>query len=138
MKKKLKNIVLIDDDADDNFFHKLVIDEMNCSEHVEVTLSGFSALGFLKKVNQSKTDLIFLDINMPKMNGWEFLEEHNKLSKEQKAKVIIIMLSSPKDPDDIKRAAQFSETIDFNYKPLTEKSLMKILEQYFPENVMEL
>ena len=130
--------MLIDDDTDDNFFHKMVIDEMNITKNVEVTLSSFEALDFLKKEKQTQPELIFLDINMPKMNGWEFLEEHSKLSEEQKAKVIIIMLSSPKDSDDIKRAAGFPETIDFNYKPLTEKSMIKILEQYFPENVVEL
>jgi len=138
MKKKLHGILLIDDDADDNFFHKMVIDEMNCTEHVEVAFNGLEAIDYLKNENQPKPDLVFLDINMPRMNGWEFLEAHSKLKQEQKAKVIVIMLSTLKDPDDLKRAAQFSEIIDFNYKPLTENSLMQILEQYFPENVVEL
>lgn len=131
MKKKLGCILLIDDDAEDNYFHQVVIDEMNITEHVEVALDGLEALRFLKKENQTPPELIFLDINMPKMNGWEFLKEHNKLSENQKAKVIVVMLSSS-NPEDKKRAAEFPETIDFNYKPLTEKSVMKILEDYFP------
>ena len=131
MKKKLGCILLIDDDAEDNYFHQVVIDEMNITEHVEVALDGLEALRFLKKENQTPPELIFLDINMPKMNGWEFLKEHNKLSENQKAKVIVVMLSSS-NPEDKKRATEFPETIDFNYKPLTEKSVTKILEDYFP------
>ena len=134
MEKKLNCIVLVDDDADDNYFHKMIIDEMGVTEHLEVTCSGFEAIDFLKKKNQPSPELIFLDINMPKMSGWEFLEEHSKLKEEQKAKVIVIMLSSTKNPEDVKRAAGFSETIEFNYKPLTEKALFKIFEDYFPEN----
>lgn len=133
MKNKLSGILLIDDDADDNYFHKMVIDDMNVAQYVEETASGFEALAFLKKENQIPPDLVFLDINMPKMSGWEFLEEHSKLDKSQQAKVIIIMLSSTKDPEDVKKAAAFPETIDFNYKPLTEQALSKILEDYFSE-----
>lgn len=127
--------MLIDDDADDNYFHKIVIDEMNITKYLEETESGFEALSYLKKENQIPPDLVFLDINMPKMNGWEFLEEHSKLDKSQQAKVIIIMLSSTKDTENVKRAAAFNETIDFDYKPLTKQALKKILKDYFPEIV---
>lgn len=126
--------MFVDDDEDDNYFHKIVIEKLNIVTQVAIVVNGFEALDFLKNQNQPKPDLIFLDINMPKMTGWQFLEEHSKLSEAQKAKVIIVMLSATKDQDDIKRVAKFAETIDFNYKPLTEKALIKILEQYFPEN----
>ena len=135
MKKKLQCIVLVDDDDDDNYFHKMVIDEMNVAEHVAETSSGFEVLDFLKRENQTPPELLFLDINMPKMNGWEFLDEHTKLAENQKAKVIIIMLSTVMNPVDVARAATFSETIDFNYKPLTQESLSKILAEHFPENL---
>ena len=124
MKKKLGCVLLIDDVVSDNYFHKMVIDEMNVAQHVEETCSGFEALDFLKKENQTPPEIIFLDINMPKMSGWEFIEEHSKLKEELKAKVIIIMLSSVKSPDDVKKAEGFSETIDFSYKPLTQNSMM--------------
>jgi CheY-like chemotaxis protein len=132
MKNKLQCILLIDDDEDDNYFHKMVIDEMNCAADIATVSSGFEALDFLKEENQKPPELLFLDINMPKMNGWEFLVEHSKLKESQKAKVIIVMLSSTKDHHDEKRAAAFHERIDFDYKPLTEEAMLQIMKKHFP------
>ena len=136
MKTKLHSILLIDDDSEDNYFHQMTIDEMNITELVEVALNGFAALDYLKKENQTPPELVFLDINMPKMSGWEFLAAHAALDESQKAKVIVIMISSATNPEDIKRAAQFQETITFSSKPLTESALTKIVAQYFPDNVI--
>ena len=133
MKTKLKCILLIDDDDDDNYFHKMVIDEMNITEHVEVAFNGLEALDFLKKENNPKPDLVFLDVNMPKMNGWEFLEEHKKLDEEHKANIIVVMLTTSTSQEDKKRAKQYGEVTDFNTKPLTKDMLTVILERYFPK-----
>lgn len=137
MNTKLKCIMLIDDDADDNYFHKIVIDEMNVTEHVEIALDGLEALNYLKKDNQTPPDLIFLDINMPKMNGWEFLEEHNKLSQEQKANIIVVMLTTSSNPEDKKRAEQYADATAFKSKPLTKEMLTEIIERYFPKVLPE-
>lgn len=137
MNTKMKCILLIDDDEDDNYFHKMVIDEMDITEHVEVAFDGLEALAYLKKENHPKPDLVFLDINMPKMNGWEFLEEHKKLSDNQKAKIIVIMLTTSSNPEDKKRAEQYDEVTNFNSKPLTKESLTVILERYFPQVIGE-
>ena len=132
MSTKLNCILLIDDDQDDNYFHKMVIDEMNITNHVEVALSGLEALNFLKNEHRPKIDLVFLDINMPKMNGWEFMEEHKKLSEDQKANIIVIMLTTSSNPEDRKRAELHNEITDFNPKPLTKETITVILERYFP------
>jgi len=133
MKKKLNCILLIDDDNDDNFFHQIVIKKMNITERIEVILDGGEAIEFLTKENKTPPDLIFLDINMPKMNGWEFLELYKKLSAEHKAKVVVVMLTTSINPDDKKRGEQFSEIIGFNSKPLTEEMIKEILDRYFPD-----
>lgn len=133
MKNKLNCIMLIDDDDEDNFFHKMVIRNMNITENIEIALGGEEAMKFLTKENQTPPDLIFLDINMPRMNGWEFLEEYEKLNKEQKAKAVVTMLSTSENPDDKKRSEQYPEIISFNSKPLTEEMLAKILEKYFSD-----
>ena len=135
MKTKLNCILLIDDDEDDNYFHKMVIDEMNITEHVEVAFNGLEALDFLKNDNNPTPDLVFLDVNMPKMNGWEFLEEHKKLDEEHKAKIIVVMLTTSTNPEDKKRAEEYGEVTDFNSKPLTKEMLIVILERYFPKVV---
>src|SRR4051812_35217001 len=109
MKKKLNCILLVDDDDEDNFFHKIVIERMDVTDCIEVAENGIEALKFLKKENQAIPELIFLDINMPKMNGWEFLEEYKKLSPDQKARITIMMLTTSANPDDIKRAESIEE-----------------------------
>jgi len=131
MKKRLNCIMLIDDDDDDNYFHQIIINGMNITERIEVVLNGEEALIFLKKENQTQPDIIFLDINMPKMNGWEFMEAYKELRVDQKAKVIVMMLTTSENPEDKKRAALYPEIIGFNSKPLTEGVLGVILEKYF-------
>jgi CheY-like chemotaxis protein len=110
--------MLIDDDDDDNFFHQIVINEMNVTEHIEIALNGEEALLFLKKENRIHPDIIFLDINMPKMNGWEFMDSYKELRADQ-------------NPEDKKRAALYSEITGFNSKPLTKEMLVAILEKHF-------
>jgi len=136
MKKKLNCILLIDDDTEDNYFHQLVINEMNITERVEVALNGVEALNFLKNENQIQPDIIFLDINMPKMNGWEFLDAYKELRADQKAKVLVVMLTTSVSPSDKVKAEQFPDIVGFNSKPLTEEMLTKILEEHFSDNVM--
>jgi len=137
MKKKLNCILLVDDDAEDNYFHQIVINEMNITEHIEVALNGVEALNFLKKENQTHPDIIFLDINMPKMDGWEFMEAYKELRANQKAKVVVVMLTTSTNPSDKERAGQFPDIIGFNSKPLTEEILNRILERNFPEDKNE-
>jgi len=135
MKNKLKCILLIDDDEEDNFFHKIVINDMNITESIQVAHNGIEALEFLTKENQTAPELIFLDINMPKMNGWEFLEAYQKLNAPQKAKLVVVMLTTSINPVDQKRAEQFPEIANFNSKPLTDLVLMDILKRYFASNL---
>jgi CheY-like chemotaxis protein len=133
MKKKLNCILLVDDDDEDNFFHKIVIERMDVTDCIEVAENGIEALKFLKKENQAIPELIFLDINMPKMNGWEFLEEYKKLSPDQKARITIMMLTTSANPDDIKRAESIEEVDGYKTKPLSEEMLTDILCKHFPD-----
>jgi len=134
VKKKLNCILLVDDDVEDNYFHQIVINEMNITERIEVALNGVEALNFLKKENQTHPDIIFLDINMPKMNGWEFLQAYKEFKADQNAKEVVVMLSTSLNPSDKERAEQFPDIIGFNSKPLTEEIISEILERYFPDN----
>nr|WP_017853957.1 response regulator [Leptospira interrogans] len=136
--KKLKCILLIDDNQDDNFFHERVIYKGSYAEKVVTKQSGQEALFFLKnKFNNIEPfpDLIFLDINMPGMNGWEFLEEYKKLDQEFQTSTIIIMLTTSDNPDDKNKFSHFGSTSDFKTKPLTNAMLDEILERYFSESV---
>lgn len=122
--------MLIDDDVDDNFFHEMALREADITENIKVAESGFEALDFLSK-EPTTPDLIFLDINMPKMNGWEFLNEYSKLETEKKAKMVIIMLTTSLNPADEAKAKKMSDIITFKTKPLTTEMVEDVLKTYF-------
>ena len=133
MKKKLNCILLVDDDPDDNFYHQIIINEMNIVNHIDIVINGIEAIAYLKKENQIPPEIIFLDLNMPKMNGWEFLEQYKHLDIAQKAKVLIVILTTSANPDHIKRAKEIQEVTGFETKPLTTEMMTEILQQHFKD-----
>jgi CheY-like chemotaxis protein len=137
--KKLNCILLVDDDEPTNFLNKMILEDVNCAETVEVAESGQSALRYLENASEngspSSPDLIFLDINMPAMNGWEFLEQYSNLDQQRKANVVIVMLTTSLNPDDRAKANKMPDVSGFETKPLTPEKLQTILKKYFPEKV---
>lgn len=136
MKKKLDCILLVDDDEPTCFYNKLVIEQSGCTEKVIMAHSGKQALEYLNNClddNSSNPcpDLIFLDINMPAMNGWEFLEHYKNLQSCKKGGVMIIMLTTSLFPEDQQKAAEIPEISGFEHKPLNAKKLKQVLEAHF-------
>jgi CheY-like chemotaxis protein len=135
--KKLNCILLVDDDEPTNFLNKMILEDVNCAETIEVAESGQSALSYLENVsesgNPSSPDLIFLDINMPAMNGWEFLEKYSTLDQQRKANVVIVMLTTSLNPDDRAKTSRMPDVSGFETKPLTSEKVQSILKKYFPE-----
>ncbi|MCX4028280.1 response regulator [Endozoicomonas sp. SM1973] len=134
MNKILKKILLIDDNEADNFLHELIIKKSGITESVIAMTSATDALEYLKSKqgnNHPQPCLIFLDINMPRMNGWEFLEEYESLPSEQKAKVVIVMLTTSLNPDDKEKSNSIDHITEFYTKPLTQAILDRIIKQYF-------
>lgn len=130
--KKLDNILLIDDNEATNFLHKLIIEESGYSKRVTVINNGVDALEYLKNVDALeyvKPEIIFLDINMPGMNGWEFLEEYEKFQNELKVKSLIVMLTTSINPNDIKKAKLLNLVDGFKSKPLTLKMLEELIKE---------
>lgn len=131
MIKKLNCIMLVDDDEDDNFFHETEIIENHLASTVLVEDSGKKALDYLKSSKEPHCDLIFLDINMPGMSGWEFLDEYNKLDGELQRRAMIFMLSTSENPADAERAKNWSFVSDYITKPLTKEVIVGIISKYF-------
>jgi CheY-like chemotaxis protein len=139
MENKLSCIMVIDDDEPTNFISTMLIEEAECTHHLEIVDSGMKALNFLKKATTEVAspgdfiapDLIFLDINMPRMNGWEFLTEFRKISNEHVPQPVIIMLTTSLNPDDKQRAENIPEITDFENKPLTKEMIERIIKKYF-------
>ena len=134
LKKKLSCILLIDDDFDDNVFNKIIIRKMDITETVDEASDGVEALEHLK-ARSTPPELIFLDINMPRMNGWESLEQYKDLDPKQKAKTIIVMLTTSANPDEIKKAQEIEEVSGFKTKPLSKEMLTGILQQFFRDHL---
>src|SRR5688500_13011764 len=96
-KSKYKFTLLIDDNEIDNYINKQIIKTTNFSEEIIVHQAATEALDFLKSLLEKKAnlpDIIFLDIMMPVMDGFEFLQEFEKLSGQIGDKCKVIMLSS--------------------------------------------
>jgi CheY-like chemotaxis protein len=134
MMKKLKCIMLIDDNPDDNFFHTRVIKKCDAAETVIAKQSAMEALQYLKSRKDNTLphpDLIFLDINMPGMNGWEFLKEYYNLDKELQSRAIVVMLTTSENPDDEAKAIGLDIVADFKTKPLTKEILEEVISKKF-------
>lgn len=124
--------MLIDDDEDDNFFHRLVLVESAATSHIQVAQTGFEALEYLSGDNETP-DLIFLDINMPGMNGWEFLDAYSKIPLRGKTRPVIVMLTTSANPADRIKAKNIYKTAGFETKPLTAGALEVILNTHFAD-----
>jgi CheY-like chemotaxis protein len=139
MKSKLNSVLLIDDDEPTNFYTQMIVEESGCTGHIKVAQGGQEALDYLSNTSKQgnaedsypRPDLIFLDINMPAMDGWEFLDQYKKLNKERHGKVIVVMLTTSLNPDDKTKANEMPEISGFESKPLTEEKLDKILKEHF-------
>jgi CheY-like chemotaxis protein len=126
-------ILLIDDNPADNFYHKMIIEEANCTKRIDAKESGEAALSYLTTKVDGKypqPDLIFLDINMPGMSGWDFIEVYKDLEADQKGKNLVMMLTTSLNPDDNAKASNNPAIKEFISKPLTIEILENILEAY--------
>ncbi|UII20900.1 response regulator [Fulvivirga ligni] len=124
-------ILLIDDDKDDNFLHTRTIKKSDITKEVASFLDAEDALAYLKSAETKKPDLIFLDINMPKMNGWDFLNEYTKLPDDKKGS-IVVMLTTSVNPDDKHKALSFQNVVSYTNKPLTQMELLDLIKKVRP------
>jgi len=127
--KEYSSVLLIDDNDIDNFVAKKMIEKTGFAKKVFAVQSARSGLDYLNSEESLKDnlpDIIFLDIGMPEMDGFEFLEEYEKLNKIVVNHCKVVILSSSLDIDDYNRANRNKLVKKFINKPLSKKSLLEV------------
>jgi CheY-like chemotaxis protein len=126
----IKSLFLIDDDRIFNMIHTRIIHNTDYNINIQPFHNARHALKVLRELVESDPfhfpDLIFLDINMPGMDGWEFLEEFGKLPESAAGNCEVVMLSSSIDPMDIEKSKTYSKVKVFVSKPLTPGKLQTL------------
>ncbi|MGK0236459.1 MAG: CheY-like chemotaxis protein [Psychroserpens sp.] len=133
MVKKLPIIGIIDDDTIYQFILTSIINQNKLAESILSFLDGEKAIRYLmnnKTKNEKIPDILFLDVNMPIMDGWMFIEEYARLKKDITKKIAIFMLSSSVNPIDIERADKISEISNYIIKPIKYEEVRRIFENY--------
>ncbi|PSR54918.1 response regulator [Adhaeribacter arboris] len=138
----LNLIMLVDDDDTTNYLNHRLLTQMNAARHIKVVKDGEKAFEYLThacdKANHAThpcPDLIFMDIKMPVMDGFEFLEMYEQADLALKNKVTILMLTSSASFYDLERLKKYEAVKKHYSKALTEADVKEILTEYFPNHI---
>ena len=127
--RAIERIILIDDNDDDNVFHSIIIEKAGFKGAVVVFDNGPAALEYLRGADLSIPTLVFLDINMPMLDGFEVAERATPIIKDTRT-IVIVMLTSSGSPYDRERAGALEVIHGFLQKPLTVDNLRELLRAY--------
>lgn len=139
--KKLKSILLVDDDEATNYFNTIILEDLEVTEHIQVVKNGKQALDYMLQQGEYENisdyispELIFLDINMPRMNGFEFLAEFKNQFKSDDIPLIVMLTTSLND-EDKEKVREYEAVKGFINKPLRINYITDILKEFFPESI---
>lgn len=130
-KPKLKNILVVDDDDDYNFIIEEIFQDTNLGCSLIFKLYAQDALDYLEKNQDNFPDLILLDINMPIMNGCEFLEIYAARNYHIAHPTIVVMQSSSIYQEDKEKSKTYVNVKDYVDKPISAKHINRIRDSYF-------
>lgn len=124
-------IALVDDDATTNFLNKRMILKNELAKEVLIFNNGMEAFQYISEPQNVniKPNLILLDINMPVMNGFQFLDVYNDLDSNMKAEQVVVMLSSSEQPND-RLEAEKRGVVKYIAKPLTVEVIKQMIADY--------
>lgn len=136
--KKIDTICIIDDDEIYQLFTKKAIQKLDISKRTLSFYNGEEAIGHLRDLIQKGEnipEIILLDINMPFMDGWQFMDEFLKIKHSLKQKTTIYIVSSSIAPGDKSRAIGYEEIAGYISKPVEAETLLKIVQLKLEEQV---
>ena len=120
-------VVLIEDDQAMNYYHQRLFVKQDFADEVLSYHSAKEALNGIKSLQQVTLLYIFLDLNMPQMDGWHFIEELEKLKFDSNTQIKLFVLSSSVNPNDMMKAKQNSAVTDYLSKPLSIETITNII-----------
>ena len=126
-------VMLIDDNEIDNLINQKMIEAASIAEHIYTHTGARSAIEFLrnlekldKETKNVMPEVIFLDIDMPLMDGFQFLDEFDKLAETTKNKCKVVMLTSSINPQDVNKSKRYSYVKKYINKPLSQDNLANL------------
>ncbi len=128
-----KILCIVDDDDIYKYSIKRTLKNKELTKKILTFSNGEEAIDFMIKnlnENENLPDIIFLDINMPIMDGFQFMEEYVKIKPRVGKVILIYMVSSSIDTNDIKRAKNISEVSDYLVKPISPNELTELLNNF--------
>lgn len=130
---KLKHLLLVDDDPTTNFFNRHLIGKMGLFDEIHEAANGQLALEKITELHErgESPDMILLDINMPIMNGFEFLDKYSELDEKIKTSVVVCMLTTSLAKEDLEKSKEYSVLSDYIDKPLYEEKMKELIIKYF-------
>lgn len=131
--KALNSIMLVDDDITTNFLHEILIQEMNIASELIVAVDGKEAIDKLQELlalDNCWPDLILVDIKMPRMDGFQFLQISNEMYLETEHPPIVVVVSSSLNREDVEKVKELNAK-GYIPKPLNVEKLKDVLKEYF-------
>jgi len=135
--KKSRCILLVDDDTIFNAISKRYFKHAGFNKNIKTALNGRVAISYIKQALQNLghpdfplPQLILLDINMPEMNGWKFLEAFSTLDKHATQGIKIVIQSSSTDKAEIERAMDFECVSDYLVKPISLNAIKYLVKRH--------
>jgi CheY-like chemotaxis protein len=127
----VKSIFLIDDDPIFVYLTRRIISSINCPCQINEFTDGELAMSYLSEFGDKPEllpDVIFLDLSMPVMDGWEFLKEYSDLKPKLKKDIALFIVSSSISPQEVERSKSYRAVTDFLIKPVEKGKIVEIMD----------
>ncbi|SIQ61524.1 Response regulator receiver domain-containing protein [Maribacter ulvicola] len=132
---RLNTILLVDDDDASNFLHSIFINKLDMDVNINSALNGQEAIDFILGKGQEQLELpcmVMLDLRMPVMDGWQFMDAYDDLvPKKLKDQITIVLVTISDNKEDKKRATDNKYIADFAQKPLSDETFKALIQKHY-------